>query len=152
MKKYSTVIVIIILIVISASSFISSPPVNHEFQNLQVLPKDITEDQLDSVMDHFKASLGVKCDFCHAGGLIDSSGRRHLDLVSDAKEEKLMAREMLKMTAYINATYFNFNNSTRPDTIHTVICYTCHRGSHEPEASNLFPQLDSIMQSGHKRN
>ena len=35
------------------------------FKNLKILPKDISEHDLDSVMHHFTASLGVKCNFCH---------------------------------------------------------------------------------------
>ncbi len=40
-------------------------PVNTEFKNLQVLPKNITADSLDKIMDGFKAALGVDCGFCH---------------------------------------------------------------------------------------
>ncbi len=152
MLKYFSAILITVAIVFVTASFTTTPPVDDAFKNLKVLPKNITDEQLDSVMDHFKISLGVKCGFCHAQmAVADSTGRKHLDFASDAKEEKQTAREMYQMTAYLNATYFNPDHSTQPDTLHTVICYTCHRGSHEPEASKLFPQLDSLMQLDHKR-
>jgi hypothetical protein len=102
------------------------------FKNLQVLPKDISKDSLDEIMDGFKAALGVKCSFCHA---FDTSTKR-MNFASDAKEEKGVARYMLKMTAGINATYFNFEKSTRPDTINVVRCITCHHGSPHPNEMN----------------
>lgn len=101
------------------------------FKNLQVLPKDITKDSLGKIMDGFKAALGVRCNFCHAM----SNGK--MDFASDEKEEKGVARYMMKMTAGINATYFNFEKSNRPDTIAVVKCITCHHGNPHPnEAMN----------------
>lgn len=103
------------------------------FKNLQVLPKDISKDSLGKIMDGFKTALGVKCSFCH---VFDTSTRRP-DFASDAKEEKGVARYMMKMTAGINSTYFNFEKSERPDTISVVRCITCHHGSPHPgEMSN----------------
>lgn len=96
------------------------------FKNLQVLPKDITKDSLDKIMDGFKAALGVRCNFCHAF----NDGK--MDFASDEKEEKGVARYMIKMAAGINATYFNFEKSDRPDTITVVKCITCHHGSPHP--------------------
>jgi len=96
------------------------------FKNLQILPKDISKDSLDKIMDGFKAALGVRCNFCHAF----NNGK--MDFASDEKEEKGVARYMLKMTAGINATYFNFEKSSRPDTISVVKCVTCHHGSPHP--------------------
>jgi hypothetical protein len=152
MLKYLSASVIMVAILIVIASFTTIQPGDEKFKNLKVLPKDITDDQLDSVMDHFKVSLGVKCGFCHAMAA-DSSVKRHLDFASDAKPEKSRAREMLQMTAYLNTTYFNPDHSTKPDTIHTVMCFTCHRGIKEPEAKLLFPQLDSLMQLQHvKKN
>ncbi len=150
MFKYLKLFLIAASIVTIAASSIPYPQEEEKFENLKVLPKDITDAQLDSMMDHFKASLGVKCSFCHADGpVID--GKKHLDFVSDAKPEKLRAREMIQMTNYLNATFFNPEHSTRPDTIHEVICYTCHRGTKEPEADMLFLEVDSIMRIQHQR-
>ncbi len=103
------------------------------FKNLQVLPKNISKDSLGMIMDGFKTALGVKCGFCHAA---DSSTHK-LDFVSDAKEEKGVARYMMKMTAGINSTYFNFEKSERPDTITTVQCKTCHRGNPHPDEAGM---------------
>ena len=103
------------------------------FKNLQVLPKDISKDSLDKIMDGFKAALGVKCGFCHA---VDSNTHK-LDFASDAKEEKGVARYMIKMAAGINSTYFNFEKSTRPDTINVVKCITCHHGNPHPDEAGM---------------
>lgn len=119
--------------------------------NLKVLPANITEEQLDSVMDHFKTSLGVKCSFCHAMDP-DTSKGRHLDFASDAKPEKEVARNMMRMTAYLNANYFNPEHSTQADTLKTVMCFTCHRGSAHIDAEDLLPQVDSIIQQQHKKH
>jgi len=142
-------IIISALVTIAANTVTPPPPVE-EFKNLKVLPKNITDEQLDSVMDNFKASLGVNCSFCHAAAK-DTSVKRHLDFASDEKPTKLRAREMMQMTAYLNENYFNPEHSSQPDTIHQVICYTCHRGFHEPDADLLFPQVDSIMKAQHQR-
>jgi hypothetical protein len=111
-------------------------------KNLKVLPKNITENQLDSVMHEFSISLGVHCNFCHARKA--DTTLKGLDFASDKKDEKNIARNMYKMTACLNASYFNWNNSTRPDTIHYVVCYTCHRGTHEPDAKVFLGKIDSI--------
>ncbi len=58
---------------------------------------------------------------------------------------------MMRMTAYVNSNYFNPDHSSQPDTLHTVICYTCHRGNKEPGADMLFPQLDSLIRLQHVR-
>ena len=42
------------------------PTEEHKYKNLKVLPKNISKEDLDKVMDGFKTALGVKCSFCHA--------------------------------------------------------------------------------------
>ena len=100
------------------------------FKNLKVLPKDISKDDLDKIMKNFNRSLGVKCNFCHAPGADNK-----LDFASDAKKEKDIARYMVNLTTEINTKYFNFENSTRPDTLSVVKCVTCHHGSAHPADS-----------------
>jgi len=109
------------------------------FKNLKVLPKDISKDSLDHVMHNFTASLGVKCNFCHAF----NNGK--MDFASDEKEEKNIARYMMNMTAGINKTYFNSENSTMPDTINVVRCFTCHRGSPHPDEATIGMQTNGNM-------
>jgi hypothetical protein len=70
------------------------------FKNLKVLPKDISKEQLDTIMHRFGAALGVRCNFCHAF----KDGKP--DFPSDEKQEKDIARYMLHMTSEINMKIF----------------------------------------------
>lgn len=102
---------------------------NSQYKNLKVLPKDITHDQLDSVMHHFTGSLNVKCNFCH----VRNEEKKEWDWASDEKKHKLVARGMMTMTNELNKKYFNLTGSAI--TLNTplmVTCYTCHHGSTEP--------------------
>ena len=100
-------------------------------RNLKVLPKDITHDELDKVMDGWKAALGVKCNFCHSPSA--DSSNHHLDFASDAKPEKNIARHMYTMAAKINKKYFSFDKDDKGAKIAAVSCMTCHRGSPHPD-------------------
>ena len=99
-------------------------------RNLKVLPKDISNDDLDKTMDAFKAALGVKCNFCHAPNADTSN--HHLDFASDAKPEKNVARRMYKMAARINKKFFGMNKDANGALVPTVTCMTCHHGSPHP--------------------
>lgn len=132
-KQIAVLTIIAALIYVVSVSFTPAPP-QGGFKNLKVLPKDISRDSLDAIMDYFKGSLGVKCGFCHAPD--PSTGR--LNFASDDKPEKETTRYMMKMTSDINKNFFNFNNSTMPDTIRAVTCYTCHHGDPHPEAKLKF--------------
>jgi hypothetical protein len=116
------------------------------FKNLKVLPKDISKDSLDTIMHGFNNSLGVKCFFCHVHEGNDFKTGWKFD--SDEKPEKETARYMLKMTAGINATYFNIDSSSRPDTIQAVKCVTCHRGIAHPDAEGIAEQMKIINPQG----
>jgi hypothetical protein len=99
------------------------------YKNLQILPKDITEKQMDSVMHHFNESLSVKCNFCHVRN--DSTNK--LDFASDANRHKNKAREMMKLTNKINDDYFDVTGGQRTITTQLMVtCYTCHHGSTDP--------------------
>lgn len=132
----------------SANSF-DAPPPTEGFQNLKVLPKDISKEKLDSAMANFAVSLGVRCNFCHAEQA--DTTKKRLDFASDKKEEKNTARDMMRMTSYLNANFFNPDHSTQPDTIHTVVCYTCHRGTKEPDANAFLSLIDSTLKEYRKK-
>jgi hypothetical protein len=100
--------------------------------NLKVLPKDISHDDLDKIMDEWKAALGVKCNFCHAPSA-DSTSHR-LDFASDAKPEKDIARHMFRMTGRINKKYFHFDKDDK-GAVPAISCMTCHRGNPHPGES-----------------
>lgn len=92
--------------------------------NLQVLPKDISTQDLLKTMRGFTVDLGVRCTFCHA----EDPQTHRINFALDTKPEKNTARVMLRMTHAINTQYL----ATLPGGEAKVTCYTCHRGSSMP--------------------
>lgn len=90
-------------------------PAEKAFKNIKVLT-GMPASQMYPVMHLMRASLGVRCDFCH----VAENGKFDLD----DKEEKETAREMIRMVLDINKN--NFEGRT------VVTCNTCHRGSEHP--------------------
>lgn len=97
--------------------------------NLKVLPKDTSPEQLHEIMEGIAGSLGVHCSFCH----VQNQQTHHMDFASDAKEDKKIARIMLRMTQNINEQYMTQVNDpdAMPEDKH-VTCGTCHRGQKMP--------------------
>lgn len=95
-----------------------------EFKNIKVL-NTMPADQMGKVMNMMSASLGVDCKFCHVSN--------DKDYEKDDSEHKATAREMLKMVAEINKSFFN----GRPE----VNCNSCHKGISHPQA--VFPLAPS---------
>ena len=88
-----------------------------DLKNVKVLPfKEKRE--LVSYMKTITKELGVKCSFCHIPN----------DYTSDKKANKVVAREMIKMTQNANSVMANLN-------FKEVSCWTCHRGNKIPELS-----------------
>jgi hypothetical protein len=81
--------------------------------NLKVL----TAQNVEITMQNITFALGVRCTHCHELG----------DLSLDTKPQKVKARMMLEMTRDINAKFGD-------GKIH-VTCWTCHRGSTEPQVA-----------------
>ena len=129
-KKLMVASSLVVLMIIGMAATRPTDEKPHH-KNLKVLPKDISHEDLDKVMDNWKTALGVKCNFCHAPSA-DSTSHR-LDFASDAKPEKDIARHMFKMTAKINKKYFSFNKDDQGKTVPSVTCMTCHRGNPHPE-------------------
>jgi hypothetical protein len=86
-------------------------------KNLKVL----TPQNFMNEMQTFTPALGLEdkggCNYCHVAD----------DRSSDEKPQKVKARMMIEMTREINAKFGD-------DKTH-VTCWTCHRGSTEPETS-----------------
>lgn len=107
------------------------------FTNLQVLPKNISREQLDRVMDGFTEALGVRCDFCHVRDTTGTpGGRPRMRFAADDKANKKTARVMLQMVHDINAKYLT---QLAGGSDITVECLTCHRGNKKPE------QLEDVL-------
>lgn len=102
-----------------------------KFDNLQVLPKDITQRQLIDTMKGFAGALGVRCHYCHVGS--EEIPLSQFDFASDEKENKRNARLMLKMTREIYQGFL----TKLPEEEHArveVTCMTCHRGLSRPQS------------------
>lgn len=99
-------------------------------RNLKVLPKDISNADLDSVMETYSKHLNVACDFCHTKSKINPND---LDYASDDKPEKEITRKMMKMTAAINKDFFDYTIIYKAGETMAVSCFTCHDGFPRPE-------------------
>jgi hypothetical protein len=109
---------------------IEPAPNKMEYENLQVLPKDISSKQLQHIMvDEFQDGLGVGCGFCHT----KKEGSLLLDYASDEKPEKQIARTMMRMTMEINKNYFEIEKPVLGDDLLVVSCSSCHKGTPHPE-------------------
>ena len=109
----------------------ASKPPQEVFKNLQVLPKDISEQRLDSVMNEFEKALGVRCEFCHVK---PTDSTTNWDMASDARPEKNIARKMIIMANKINKDFFNATTQYGDENaLLEIHCVTCHHGEPHPE-------------------
>jgi hypothetical protein len=136
MKKPLVLLVIIAFVTVGIAA---TSPLDKTHKNLKVLPKDISHDDLDKIMDEWKVALGVKCNFCHAP---QKDNPRKIDYASDEKPEKNIAREMFKMTGRINKKYFHYKKSAE-NPVPPISCMTCHNGKAHPEAPKAEEKKDS---------
>ncbi len=148
MKKSLLVIAVLAASVFVIQSFNMAP--QPKYKNLKILPNDISEKDLDSVMHHFTASLSVKCNFCH----VRNETAKKMDFASDDKPEKLVARKMMLMAIDINTKYFKdieeeiskekdhdmstdssiaIDGNPVKNMLSYVTCYTCHHGEAHPD-------------------
>jgi cytochrome c553 len=129
-KKLAVIVMLAGSVTVAAAAAIDrAEPVHYE--NLKVLPKNISSHDLQSIMaDDFEDGLGVTCGFCHANAK-DGHG---LDFVSDAKPEKEMTRQMMRMTIGINKKYFKLKHPAIGNQGLVVSCTTCHKGQAFPDA------------------
>jgi phage terminase large subunit-like protein len=86
--------------------------------NLKVL----TAENVEITMQNITFALGVRCIDCHDVN----------DLSLDTKPQKVKARMMLEMVRDINAMFGDGKTH--------VTCWTCHRGSTQPQVSRPIPQ------------
>ncbi len=113
-----------------------TPP--HE-NNLKVLPKDITHDELMDFMKSFTVALGFECGDCHARDAEDST---KLDFMSYANPHKKVALGMMKMVKKINSKYFDVKGNFKDNYLNSkfeVTCETCHRGYSHPRKTISLP-------------
>ena len=82
--KRSILVVTALVVCVCIGTAFTKPAPEQGPANLKVLPKDISPEALDKIMDEFKDALGVNCDFCHAKSKTDP---KDLDFASDEKGE-----------------------------------------------------------------
>jgi hypothetical protein len=130
-KKITTITILSALVLLGVAA--THKPVL-QARNLKVLPKDISDKKLDSIMDSYNVALGVGCDFCHVKVKSTMWGKPDsIDYASDKEPMKENARDMMRMTIEINSKHFYFDKNERPEYLKTVTCKTCHRGEPFPE-------------------
>lgn len=139
-KKITVLAVILSVLVFSA--FSPSPRVEsvqqHE-NNLKMLPKDITHDELMAIMTSFEVALNFDCGDCHAKS---ATNPNKLDFASDANPHKQEALEMMEMVEEINKKYFDISGSFMDNYLKSefeVTCITCHNGHEEPSHTISVP-------------
>lgn len=100
---------------------------------LEVLPKSWSRQQVGALMQAINTSLGVQCSHCHAedpdapAPLPGQNPR--IDYALNTKQEKEIARNMLRMTMELNAQ----TRLPKEDaSVEKISCFTCHRGEATP--------------------
>ena len=109
-------------------------------ENLRVLAADTGPAELMDTMIGFVFALGVRCQHCHTG--TEEMSLEEFDFVSDVNPNKNIAREMMMLAAVINGELGEIEglgNAEGP----RVTCYTCHRGSTQPETIAPMPRRPS---------
>ncbi len=90
-------------------------------QNLQVLPKTMTRQEVTTLMRSITAALGVQCNHCHVGSPADRA--------KDDLPAKATARKMMQLTMAINNDLLKDVGMPPADGSRRVTCFTCHRGA-----------------------
>ena len=127
MNKFVVVLGLIAMVFFGVAA---SKPIKSSHENLKVLPKEISNADLDSVMAGFERALGIGCEFCHSKSKINVS---EYDYASDDKPEKEITRKMMKMTEMINKDFFDYTIVYKANELMAVTCNTCHGGKPRPE-------------------
>lgn len=67
-------------------------PIPDTFTNLQVLPKDISKQDLVNIMKSFCFTMEQRCSYCH----VATDDLSSADFAADDKEPKKKARDLLR--------------------------------------------------------
>jgi len=120
-----------IVVLLSLAALPVGAQVPDKFTNLQYFPKTISRQDLLENMRGFSFSLGVRCQFCHAGK--EGNKLDQVDFASDEKDTKKTARAMLRMVDAINQEYIAKMGRTSPVRVE---CVTCHHQLSIPKTMN----------------
>jgi len=121
-KKLVVLSVLIAFVLIGAATSLRQK----KGRNLKVLPKDISDQMLDSIMQTYNKALGVNCNFCHT----PDNGVSVADSINYALDYSMKenARRMMRLNIDINKTYFYYDTASRPEYLKVITCKTCHQG------------------------
>ena len=110
--------VLTMLFIVSSLSFMQD-----KLKNLQVLDFE-SERGLKKYMKSISKDLGVKCKYCH-----------DLNDKSIDTDHKKIARKMMRMQMDLNKSFFALLGDSLDvhDDILQISCWTCHRGSKDPQ-------------------
>jgi len=139
MHKKKTMVTLLVLAIIASANMLGRDAYGPEHKNLQILPKDITQEKLKEIMDGFCGSMNVKCGFCH----VRNQETKEWDYAADTKGHKKEARDMMRMTNELNEKYFGVDLSV-PNPKVAITCYTCHRGEEHPVVGNPKPPVNAL--------
>lgn len=106
-------------------------PVGTKSQNLKVLPKDLSEEDVYKLMLAYQQYLGVPCGYCHE----ENPDTKQIDYASDENPLKERARFMIGMTSDINNKYLAQLGDRR--YADPITCGNCHRGQVMPPNFDL---------------
>ena len=107
----------------------ASAQIPERFENLQILPKDISRDELTGIMRGFALALGVRCQYCHPGN--GDGSLQGMDFKSDEDPDKEKARFMMRMVAMLNDSMLPALPGRDQPSL-DVACVTCHHGLSRP--------------------
>ena len=105
--------------ILNAAGLVGGDTQARDYENLQVLPQDITASELFANMKRLTIALGVYCNSCHRNDV--------RDYASDEIVMKQKARDMMRMVEQMNA---GLPADATDDA--KVTCFTCHRGKLKP--------------------
>jgi len=128
-KKKLVVIAIMSMVIIMVQSSAQQSKNEEPPKNLKVLSKKLSADEIHAIMRGYAKSLGVRCGFCHQH---TDDNPPKFDFASDAKQEKLTARKMIKMVDGINKKYIAKIGEGK---FEKITCVTCHMGNTKPTVS-----------------
>ncbi len=140
MNKKTFIYIGIALFITAGMAATHIPTDKPEWKNLKVIPKTIDEEQMERLMYKYTKQLGVTCVFCHAETKPGITPVR-MDFASDDIPQKIIARNMMRMTDKINRKYFGYKNDYGFNSLNNktgITCTTCHRGISKPSNQRLF--------------
>lgn len=118
-----------VLLLVAAMPSWAMAQIPSEFENLQVLPSDISRDSLILTMRSFSFATGLLCEGCHVMGEGGSFEGARFDL--DDKRPKRQARFMIQMMDRLNREILP-DLPERDEPPLQMECKTCHRGIRKP--------------------